>query len=482
MKHSWYGNTEVTAAWRAYMDPRAARPSFPVELYDAQLPGLGYATPLVLRWCDQPFDVTFPTPDTTATTLAVYAGGTHVAASGAAEPSPKIQRGQRKESIGVEVDSLDVDVFLDDTEYLPAADGGGSTPRFTLAEAVLAGLFDGAVVTLRRVVLPLPPVWPIEPLGISPRQLVASGSAAALAAFITGGGELGQGDTSLGAVTLFGGLITESSVSLSKVSLTVKSALEKLNIGMPRNIYQTGCLNDLGDRMCKVAVDTGSFAGSSFAATVRISATPPGAAQARTTLLVTTSYPTDTALPHPLGYFEWGTAQFTTGTMAGLRIQVEKPGIPLILTGLTQVSLTTRLPRTPVPGDTVILRAGCRKTVTDCTAKFGNFVGSKLTVALGTGTTTVTVATTANCADAGRVKVDAEIIAYTGRTATTYTGCTRGASSTTPATHAIGALVYAVEDVTFDNEAGVSTVYPNVAINGTRFRGMIRVPPPDSAV
>ena len=50
--------------------------------------------------------------------------------------------------------------------------------------------------------------------------------------------------------------------------------------------------------------------------------------------------------------------------------------------------------------------------------------------------TTVTVDSTTNFEDAGTITVGSENISYTGKTSTTFTGCTRGADSTTAASHA----------------------------------------------
>ena len=49
--------------------------------------------------------------------------------------------------------------------------------------------------------------------------------------------------------------------------------------------------------------------------------------------------------------------------------------------------------------------------------------------------TTVTVDSTTNFEDAGTITVGTENISYTGKTPTTFTGCTRGADSTTAASH-----------------------------------------------
>jgi hypothetical protein len=54
---------------------------------------------------------------------------------------------------------------------------------------------------------------------------------------------------------------------------------------------------------------------------------------------------------------------------------------------------------------------------------------------------TVTVVSTADFYDEGRFIVDSEVIAYTGKTATTFTGCTRGLENTTAAAHNTAATV-----------------------------------------
>lgn len=55
--------------------------------------------------------------------------------------------------------------------------------------------------------------------------------------------------------------------------------------------------------------------------------------------------------------------------------------------------------------------------------------------ALDSSTTTVTVNDTTGFPTAGYITIEAEAISYTGTTGTTFTGCTRGADSTTAASH-----------------------------------------------
>ena len=65
-----------------------------------------------------------------------------------------------------------------------------------------------------------------------------------------------------------------------------------------------------------------------------------------------------------------------------------------------------------------------------------------LGVAITTTTaTTITVVSSSDFQSQGRIIIDSEVIEYTGKTSTTFTGCTRGAEDTTAATHLIAATV-----------------------------------------
>jgi hypothetical protein len=352
VRHAWRGTTETTTALKAYLDPSSGNSTlYMVELYDLVLTGLGHPSKLTFRWCDQPFDVPFYKPQPEGGAAAVYAGGLHVDAAGVPDPAPLLQRGTRRDVIGVEVDSLDVDLFLDGTELLPPADGGGSTPRLGLSEGIMAGVFDGAYCTMRRLYLAQPPTAPF-------------------AASIANRGDLGPGDTSLGAVTLFAGFLTEAKVGQTRAPLTIKSALEKASVGMPWRIYQANCPFDLYGPLCGVA-KTASFGGYTFQATAQVSTITPSG-KPGVIVVGTTSYPTDTALGHYVNYFRFGTLQFTSGALAGLMRSVQ--GSVSALGLYTEFTLLSPLPRVPAAGDTFVVQAGCKKTLADCTTKFGNFV------------------------------------------------------------------------------------------------------------
>ena len=73
-----------------------------------------------------------------------------------------------------------------------------------------------------------------------------------------------------------------------------------------------------------------------------------------------------------------------------------------------------------------------------------NSIGATTTLAeaLDASETSIDVASVSNLGAKGTIRVDSEDITYTGITSTTLTGCTRGANSTTAATHSNGATVY----------------------------------------
>jgi hypothetical protein len=59
---------------------------------------------------------------------------------------------------------------------------------------------------------------------------------------------------------------------------------------------------------------------------------------------------------------------------------------------------------------------------------------------------TITVGSTAGASAAGHIKIEDEIIEYTGKTGTTFTGCTRGTCGTTAAAHTNGKGVVFIDD------------------------------------
>ena len=83
--------------------------------------------------------------------------------------------------------------------------------------------------------------------------------------------------------------------------------------------------------------------------------------------------------------------------------------------------------------------------------KYGAFHYDYITTLTGnisSGATTINVASTSGFSATGAIVIDYEIITYTGITATSFTGCTRGAYKTTASTHASGSYVGGAQGTT----------------------------------
>lgn len=85
--------------------------------------------------------------------------------------------------------------------------------------------------------------------------------------------------------------------------------------------------------------------------------------------------------------------------------------------------------------------------ITPPTATLSNNIDSSIT--------TINVSSTADYYSSGRIKIDNEFIDYTGKTATSFTGCTRGVGGSTAASHNSGATIY--QSLTFN----ISITGPN---------------------
>ena len=77
---------------------------------------------------------------------------------------------------------------------------------------------------------------------------------------------------------------------------------------------------------------------------------------------------------------------------------------------------------------------------------------ANLSAAVAADSTTITVSGTGGFPGSGTLLIDSERVSYTGTTPTTFTGVTRGAAGTIPATHANGAAVYSVEGTQVSTE------------------------------
>lgn len=149
----------------------------------------------------------------------------------------------------------------------------------------------------------------------------------------------------VGAVNLFTGEVAECEVTGTEIRLTIKSDLARLNIKMPRQIYQASCLNRVYDSACglsKAAFTTASSVGAgSTVSTINC------------------------GLSAASGYYDQGTITYTSGLNVGQSFTVKKYTLGVIQ--LLRSSLVA-----PALGDTFTASAGCDRTKDICTVRFNN--------------------------------------------------------------------------------------------------------------
>lgn len=257
----------------------ATRQFFAADLYTFSGGNLGSN---VLRYCGGDADIT-------ANGFLFSAGG---------QVGPYFDRKDNKAKchwkVGVEVDTLVFDVLPGSAQIF----GTG------FLAAVRQGVFDGAELLLERAYMPT------------------------------------YGDTRRGTVRYFLGRVAEVDAGRSLATFTVNSHLELFNLQMPRNLYQPGCVNSLGDPSCGVSPipsTTGTVQAGSTSA--QIIATLAGG-------------------PFATGTFDLGKVQFTSGVLNGLALTAKQ----VALSSPAVITLLGYFPTAPSPGDTLTLFFGCDKS------------------------------------------------------------------------------------------------------------------------
>lgn len=214
----------------------------------------------------------------------------------------RIKRGRVRMVCGVEVDTLDINFFTT---------SGESPGGIPFIQSINAGVLDGAHVLLERVFMPT------------------------------------FGDTSAGTVVLFAGRVADVSFGRSETRLHVKSDLELLNINMPRNLYQPGCIHTLFDAGCAL----------SKSAFVHADVVQSGAT-------VTTLRGGVAQADH---HFALGTITFDSGANAGASHTIKS-----YVGGL--YTLVRPLVHAPQAGDSFRAYPGCDKTQATCESRFANVI------------------------------------------------------------------------------------------------------------
>ena len=76
---------------------------------------------------------------------------------------------------------------------------------------------------------------------------------------------------------------------------------------------------------------------------------------------------------------------------------------------------------------------------------FQDIAYTTLNGGINNSVTTITVVSTTDFPTAGQLRIESEVVTYTGTTTTTFTGCTRGALGTTNAAHSTGVQVTKIQ-------------------------------------
>lgn len=212
--------------------------------------------------------------------------------------------------LGLEVSTVEIGI---------TAQSWATINGLSLQQAIIRGVFDGAEYTLQRAYMPT------------------------------------FGDTSPGAVTMFGGRVGEIPCDGSSATITINSPTELLDIGIPRNVYQPACSNTLFDTGCGLTRASFAVTGNS----------------------VITGFPTTASLIYSTytgratNYFSLGVIQFTSGALSGMSRSI-KAHSSRPVNNNDELLMISPFPVAPAIGDTFTLYPGCNKLQGTCLSKFNN--------------------------------------------------------------------------------------------------------------
>jgi len=163
-------------------------------------------------------------------------------------------------------------------------------------------------------------------------------------------------------MTLFSGRMDEPVLTEKTFQVKVRSELDALHHTMPRRVFSTLCNYQHYDAFCTVGkslaqnLSTGTaLVDSGFDTTTK---TIVSSALGTTSFAVADNY-----------WAPIGTLTFKTGSNANLGREV----ITHFVNSLT-VGVRIPFPFTPASGDLFEITRGCRKTVSDCSSKYDNYL------------------------------------------------------------------------------------------------------------
>ena len=222
---------------------------------------------------------------------------------------PLINGGTISEKVGLEVATMTMALDAIDTDQI----NGVPLIRFIARRG-----FDGAVVKRERAFLP---AW---------------------------------GQPATGTVYRFGGRVTSvGNIDSGHAEVTVSAWTVLLNVNMPANLYQVGCIHTVYDQGC--GLDPENFAAS-------------GTVTGGASLIGFASGVSATA-----GIYAQGRIVFTSGANAGVAMTIRAND------GAGKFTMLAPLPAVPAVGDAFRVYQGCDLTQATCAARFNNLGRFKAT-------------------------------------------------------------------------------------------------------
>ena len=152
----------------------------------------------------------------------------------------------------------------------------------------------------------------------------------------------------IGDLILFKGRVSDVAGTGTEIVMNVKSRMELLNVQIPRNVYQSSCMNSVYDDACGAAKS--SFVVSGY---------------------VTSGFKSGitTTVSNPDNYFSQGSILFTSGLNSGIKRTVKA-----FYASSGTFTFDPPLPNNPLAGDEFQAWPGCDSTQATCNGKFGNVI------------------------------------------------------------------------------------------------------------
>lgn len=150
--------------------------------------------------------------------------------------------------------------------------------------------------------------------------------------------------SAVGKLIMFTGRVGEIDLGRGLATFSINSHLELLNLQLPRNLFQPGCVNSLYDNSCGVN-----------RATYQVGTTVSGWSSSFGGVISTTH-----AGEIP-GWWDQGSITFTSGQNAGFSRTIKSSSTNQV--NLTNIQTLSPFPFAPQIGDAFTLLPGCDKTL-----------------------------------------------------------------------------------------------------------------------